>query len=189
MKDFTKKNKWALRLFFSIAILLALIFSFETLISNDLLKGIITDYNYTGVVVASFLTGIAGFPVPIVAFTPLFVELGLDTVLVVVAIVGGLTMGDLVTYAFGIVGRRLSGGTENRVLSRLEVHTKKHKTLPLWALFFWASFVPIPNEVLLLPLGLLGYRFAQILPPLILGNVILNTLVASGIIGIFSALF
>jgi len=139
--------------------------------------------------VAAFLTGIAGFPVPIVAFTPIFVELGLNTVLVVVAIVIGLTMGDLVTYAFGVLGRRLSGGKENKVLVRLEAYSKKYKTLPLWILFFWASFIPIPNEVLLLPLGLLGYRLVHILPPLILGNIVLNTLVASGVVGIFSALF
>jgi len=185
MVDFIKKNAWVIKLFLILGVLLALILSFESLVSNDFLREVITEYHYFGVMVVAFVTGIAGFPVPIVAFTPLFTELGLSIFTVVAAIVIGLTLGDLVTYGFGVIGRKLSRGSKNKTLARLEGYAEKNKVLPLVALFFWASFVPMPNEILLLPLGLLGYRLIHILPPLILGNIVLNTIIASGIIGIF----
>jgi len=189
MVDFIKKNAWALKLLFILAVLLALILSFDALISNDFLKDIVADYGYLGVAAGAFFTGIAGFPVPIITFTPVFVELGLSVVFIIIAVVVGLTLGDLVTYVFGVAGRRLSRGSESKLFMRIEAYAEKYKTLPLWILLFWASFVPIPNEVLLLPMGLLGYRLAHILPPLILGNVILNTLVANGLVGIFEVIF
>lgn len=182
---FLKRNAWAVKLFFIFAVFLVLILSFETLISSELLRDIITEYSYPGVIAAAFFTGIAGFPIPIITFTPLFTELGLDIILVVISIVVGLTLGDLVTYGLGVAGRKLSRESDGKVLARLEKYAARHRALPLWALFLWASFVPIPNEVLLLPLGLLGYRLIHVLPPLILGNILLNSLVASGVVGIF----
>jgi len=47
------------------------------------------------------------------------------------------------------------------------------------ALFVWGAFFPLPNDFMLVPLGILRYPFWKAIVPLGLGNLIFNIVVAS----------
>jgi membrane protein YqaA with SNARE-associated domain len=51
--------------------------------------------------------------------------------------------------------------------------------------FVYAAFTPIPNDVLVITLGLLQYRYKFVIPIIIVGNIVLLTLVALGIFRVF----
>lgn len=144
-------------------------------------------YGYAG---AFFISVLSGFnlavPIPAISFLPLFLESGLEFWAVIVIITAGMTLADSIAYLIGKTGRQLIGSsTEQKALSRLEKMRAGHYWAPVIALFFFAGLVPLPNEIVVIPLGFLGYRLAYLLPSIFLGNGIFNLLSAAGIINLF----
>ena len=66
---------------------------------------------------------------------------------------------------------------------------KKYPKMPLGVLFIYTLIVPAPNELIVIPLALAGYRLTHILPILLVGNFIFNTVLALGLITIFDSFF
>jgi membrane protein YqaA with SNARE-associated domain len=126
-------------------------------------------------------------PMPAVAFVPVFTAAHFSLPLIVSLMVIGTVLADLTAYVLGYYGRRVRTITEARVYERLQqlVHTRSHLVLP--ALFLYAAIVPLPNELLVIPLALLGYRLTTLLIPLIAGTIIHISLFAYGIDGLFDA--
>ena len=123
----------------------------------------------------SFLTS-AGF----YAIYGSYAAVGFDPV--VIAIIGGLgmTIGDSIYFLFsGKVGDVVN---ENMWYEKVYIFFIK---LPRWGVYLftylYASFAPIPNDILMLTLGVMKYNFRYILPIIILGNVTLLLLVAYGV--------
>ena len=56
---------------------------------------------------------------------------------------------------------------------------------PLAALFVFICIVPLPNELLLIPLGLLGYRIVHVAPVIFIGNITFTLLYAKGLLELF----
>ncbi|MBI2037145.1 MAG: hypothetical protein HYT14_02185 [Candidatus Liptonbacteria bacterium] len=126
-------------------------------------------------------------PVPAIAFLPLFLASGLSFLPTILIIAAGVSIADSIAYFVGRIGRHvLAYAFEERLILRMERVRERYHWAPLTAFFLFAAFVPLPNELLVVPLGLLGYRFRQILPVAFAGNLAFNSLYATGTIGLFN---
>ena len=158
--------------------------------SNETFSEWVMRFGYSGIFLAALVSGFNfAAPIPSVAFLPLFLESGFNLWLSLVIMVLGVTIADSLAYFIGLSGRFFIFSADNsRALIRLDALLARWRFGPLVALFFFAALVPFPNEVLLIPLGLLGYHFHTLLPALILGNSVFHILAAFGTIGLFNVL-
>lgn len=154
---------------------------------SEAIQAVVALYGYVGVLIVSFVSGFnLAVPVPAVAFMPLFLESGLTFWITIFCIVAGVTVADGVAYFLGRFGRHVTfHAADGRVLKYLERIYKKHHFGPLVALFLFVSLVPFQNELLLIPIGFLGYRVAHIFPILVVGNFIFNIFYAISVMKLF----
>lgn len=157
---------------------------------SDLIKDLVSRYGYGGIFLISVISGFnLAVPIPPVSFLPLFLVSGLNFWLIILIITAGITVADSVAYLLGKTGRLLLlSSTENSFLNRLERLRSHYYWAPLLALFLFVALVPLPNEVIVIPLAFLGYQLTRLLPLLFVGNVIFNTLSALGIINLFKVI-
>lgn len=150
---------------------------------------LIVSYGYVGVFLVSIVSGFNLIvPVPAITFLPLFTEAGLSSVLIVLVIACGVTLADSISFYVGRLGRGVvaeASKSAGKVVQRLSRIREAYPRAPLAILFCFASFAPLPNEVLALPLGVLGYRARVIIPILFSGNLLFNTLAATGVLALF----
>ena len=124
-------------------------------------------------------------PVPAISFLPVFLTSGLNTFAVVAIIAAGMTLADFVGYLLGKAGRHLAlSALERRVANKFEGLKEELHWSPALLLFLFASFIPIPNEVIVIQMAFLGYRLVYILLPVFLGNLVFNSIYAIGTINI-----
>lgn len=171
-----------------IVLILALAFWLAHLAeSSSIIADIIFQYGYVGIFIVSVISGFnIIIPIPVVTFVPLFLEAGLSFWAVVIVMVLGLTVADLLGYAIGRSSRRLVlPWHHKKIFKRLDKMKSRHYLAPIVALFFFASFAPFPNEVLVIPLGFLRYRFTHVFISLFLGNIIFTVLASFGVISLF----
>ncbi len=127
----------------------------------------------------SFLTSAAFYAM----FTS-YVAMGSDPIMI--AVIGGVGMafGDSIYFLFS---KNVSDTLSENKLYKKVYDLLNH--LPQWGVYiftyFYTSFSPMPNDILMLALGMMKYRFRYILPIVILGNITLLLLVAYGIDIIF----
>lgn len=154
------------------------------------MREVVAFYGYWGIAVISFISGFnLTIPVPAATFMPLFLELGLNFWFSIFIIVAGVTAADFIGYFLGKFGRHLAVYSANgKIVSRLEHIRERYRWGPIVALFFFASLTPLPNEILLIPLGFLGYRFSRLLPVVISGNFLFNVIYSASVVEIFRLL-
>ncbi|MDP3725957.1 MAG: hypothetical protein Q8R36_02040 [bacterium] len=154
---------------------------------SEAIQAAVALYGYVGVLIVSFVSGLnLAIPVPAIAFMPLFLESGLSFWFSIFYIAVGVTIADCVAYSLGRFGRHITlHVADGRVFKYLERMYKKHKWGPLVALFLFVSLVPFQNELLLIPLGFLGYRAVHIFPILIAGNFIFNIFYVASVMKLF----
>lgn len=159
---------------------------------SNFITNLVSQYGYG----AAFVLGVIGglnlvVPIPAVTFTPLFLEAGLNFWTVILLITFGMLLADTIAFLLGRTGREfvLSVLGENKIFHKIEKLKNENGNLPFLFLFLFASFAPFPNEVIVMPMGLLNYKFKSLIIPLILGNLIFNILFSFGVINIFNLLF
>lgn len=174
MKFITKKR---IKFFVFIVAIIALAVWLFTLEIEGEAKEFVLDYGYFGLFVLSFVGGInLFFPLPHLIFIPPLLEAGLNPMILALISAVGTTLGDSVSYFVGKAGNEAF--QENLHPFRRWLHGifSKHQKLVFVILFFWASIVPIPNEVWVVPAGISGYGLWKILAIAFLGNLIFNSL-------------
>lgn len=155
---------------------------------NVFIQEAVRRFGYLGIFTVSLVSGFnLVVPVPAISFLPLFLESGLSAILTVLIIIIGMTVADLIAYYLGRAGRHLVIPKQPLVLN-LEKLKERYYWTPVIILVFYAAFVPLPNEVLVIPLGFLGYQLKHLLLPLLAGNAVFNVLSAVGVVGLFSLL-
>lgn len=153
---------------------------------HDLVRQATQRFGYPGIFVAAAISGFnLVVPIPVIAFFPFFMEVGLRPVPTVMVIALGMTAGDLVGYLLGRTARDVVRPREGGVIRRLESLRERHPRLPLVIMFLYAAFAPLPNEVLVLPMAFLRYPVAGIFAAVLAGNMIFNGLVAFGTTRLF----
>ncbi|OIO18864.1 MAG: hypothetical protein CO029_03340 [Candidatus Magasanikbacteria bacterium CG_4_9_14_0_2_um_filter_41_10] len=177
-------------------LLLACVFLFIAWLNVFLIKNsetvrlVVSQFGYAGMFVVAIISGFnVAVPIPVIGFYPLFVELGFVPVFIILTLSLGMTLGNTVGYFVGFAGKgffeRASSIRVRKMFDRLYL---RHQSLPFVFLFFYAAFVPLPNELLVIPMAIAGYRFWQMVVVLLIGNIIFNIVGAFGISTIVSFL-
>ncbi|MFC1702899.1 hypothetical protein ACFLZO_00340 [Patescibacteria group bacterium] len=156
---------------------------------NEVIRGFVATYGYVGLFPLAILSGFnLAIPVPLAAFFPVFMVAGLDFWTSIVIMAAGMTIADTVAFQLGRVGRQMMGKKPGRFVVSLERLREKHSWTPPVLMLLYASFAPLPNEVLAIPLGLMGCRGRSIIPMMFIGNIIFNSFFAFGIVSLHGVL-
>ena len=141
-------------------------------------------FGYPGLFLVSAVSGFNILvPIPVIAFFPFLMEAGLSPVPAVLVIGAGMTIGDMVGYLLGRAGRKLV--EKPQWMARMERVQERHRLAPYVLLFFYAAFAPVPNELIVIPMALIGCRWIGVLGAALGGNLIFNGLAAAGFQGLF----
>ncbi len=153
---------------------------------NEAVQELLLSGGYLGILLFSIINGFNVFvPVVTASFIPALTTAGLNVYVSLFLVSLGMTIADCTAYFLARVGHGNLSRLNVRVTRSIEFAEKRSHSLPLWILGFWALFVPLPSEVVLIPLGLLGYPPRLVLPIVIIGNIVFNTIVVFGLIGFF----
>jgi len=156
---------------------------------NDLAQDLVEQFGYLGVFLLAIIGGFnLVVPFPAAALSPIFLSTDLSVVGIIFTLALGTTLADSISYAVGILGRKHWEIEEHPYFLKFKTFRDKHEKWTIPILLLYASFVPYPNEILTLPLGFLGVRFRTLMPALLLGNLLHNTLLIVGITSLLSLL-
>lgn len=141
------------------------------------LREFVLQYGYAGFFVAAFVGGFNLIvPISHIVFVIPLLNIGLNPWMLIVLGAVGATLADGVGYGVGWTG----GSAFPKILTRFRAWAKRTVTkrpyLAPVILFGWASLVPLPNEVLVIPAGVVRYGFFRTLFITFAGNIIFNIL-------------
>lgn len=154
---------------------------------SEAIREFVFEYGYLGSFVVAVVSGFnLAVPLPAVAFLPLFLESGLSFWGTIASITAGVTLADTMALLIGRMGREMvPDRKKERMLKRIERLRDRYYWAPPAVLLLYAVLAPFPNELLLVPMGFLGYRAIHIIPLLLIGNFFFNILYAVGIVSVF----
>lgn len=145
---------------------------------------------YVGVIGLGIIGGLNFIiPIPPATFSALYGEAGLALPGVVLALALGTLIADMIGFWVGTRLRRLVDDSYPRI-SRL-AHKAAAGRFYLLFIFvlLYAAAVPFPNEAILIPLAVAGVRWQYLLLPLILGNILHQTILIYGVDTVTRVLF
>lgn len=172
------------------AVLYGIIVLASYITNNEQAQLLVQQYGVWGVLVISFIAGLNVIvPVPAAAFVPIFTSSGLGLPLIIVVLVIGTMLADFVAYGLGRLGRTAAANSWPKLQAKITASYTTHRHLLPYLVFGFAGFVPIPNDVWLIPLGLLGIKVRVFIIPLLLGTVVYQTLSANGVQTVFDLFF
>ena len=158
---------------------------------TESIKNTVHRFGYIGIFVVAIIGGFnLLIPVPAAAFMPLILAAGLKFWPAVTIIVLGVTLADMTAFIIGKLSHNITyaSADSQKMLTRLQKMRERYKFAPMLVLFLFASFAPIPNEVILVPFGFMGYRFNQVFPFVLAGNLLFTILYSSVLINVFQSL-
>ena len=162
----------------------AIVWANQVAVENEQLLDAIARFGYVGLFVVSAISGFnVIIPIPAISLFPLLMEAGFHPIITVLVIGAGMTVGDMVGFLLGRLGRKMV--ERGSWLRRLEDIRERHRLAPYVLLFFYASFAPVPNELIVIPMALIGCRWYGVLAAALAGNLIFNGLAAAGFHGFF----
>jgi membrane protein DedA with SNARE-associated domain len=147
---------------------------------------VLAQFGYVGIFLLAVILGLNVIvPIAAVSFTPLFVASGLSLPLIIIALTLGTLVADALGFWFGHWSKSyIIEQYPHTYQSVSHLYTKRRSFL-IPALCFYVAFLPLPNEVFLIPLAVLGMPFRHLIVPLLIGNTINQTLLAYGIQNLF----
>lgn len=146
----------------------------------------IASWGYLGVLITAIIAGLNVIvPFPAASFTPVFMAAELNFWLIILWLTVGTVIADCIGYVFGHYSRSSLAAKYPKAFKRFtRLYTeRRHWLIP--AVFFYAAFVPIPNEAMVIPLALLGVPVRVLIIPLFVGNFINQAIYAYGIYNAF----
>lgn len=150
---------------------------------NDYAAEAVRSFGILGVFAVGFVSGFnLVVPVPAAAFMPSFLASGLAFWPTVLAMTAGMAAADSVAWFIGAYARRLVEHKESvrAMLAKIRGARRHFRAAPYLLLALWAFIIPLPNELVVIPLAFLGYRLAHLLPILLAGSLVFNILFAKG---------
>ncbi len=105
---------------------------------------------------------------------------GLNPILLGLFAGAGLMLGDSTSYFVGYSGREVMPERLRKWGEFLEKQSEKEHSWPLTIfLFIYGAMIPLPNDLVIVPLGIFHYGYKKTVFPVGLGNVIFNTMIAA----------
>lgn len=168
---------------------LALYFA-QMLTENGTVVSLVERFGYLGVLVTAIIAGLNTFvPLPAATLTPIFVEAGLALPILIFVLAVGTLIADGVGFALGHVSREIIRTKHPKIFDFFTNVQEKHSKWITPVVILYASFVPFPNEAILIPLALAGAKFRYLLLPLIIGNIVHQMILVFGVDAITNAFF
>ncbi|MBI3115299.1 MAG: hypothetical protein HYZ09_02290 [Candidatus Kerfeldbacteria bacterium] len=136
-------------------------------------------YGYFGAFVASLIgNAFIMVPVPYTAILFLLGALGLNPLLI--GLWGGLgaAFGELTSYAAGAIGNAVSHERFRHSLAALQRLLRHHRRA-VYGILFLVGATPIPDDLVLIPIGFIRFGILRTVLPVALGKVTITTLLAS----------
>lgn len=156
-------------------------------LDNESSQLFIQDFGYVGVFILSFIAGLNFIiPIPAATFVPVFTAGGMPLPIIIALLALGTLAASLLAYTIGHFSRNLASTHYPKIQAKLLESYEKHKKLLPYFIFFAASFIPLPDEIYLAPLGVIGVPIRTFIFPLIIGIIIYQSLSAFGISNIFT---
>lgn len=144
-------------------------------------------FGYVGVLLTGIVAGLNTFvPLPAATFAPLFISAGLSVTMIIIVLAIGTLIADMIGFALGHVSRELVQTKYPKIFNFFTELQANHTTLIIPMVILYAAFVPFPNEAILIPLALAGVRLRVLVIPLIIGNIVHQTLFVYGVTNIFT---
>lgn len=138
---------------------------------------LVARYGYAGYFIAASVAGINIFvPTTHLIFTEPLLDAGLNPWILGACGAVGTSFADLVGYVIGDRGRHAFTGATERLARRLGDFVEARPRLAPLLLFVWAAVVPLPNELLVIPAGIMGYGIGKTLLYTFAGNICFNML-------------
>lgn len=154
---------------------------------NAAVQGLLVSGGYLGVFLFSIINGFNVFvPIVTASFVPALSAAGLDTFFLILVISLGMTIADSVSFFLARAGRKQVSEKGIRIARSFAAAEEKRHWVPLSILFAWSFVVPLPNELVLVPIGLLGYRAYKVIPIIAVGNLTFNSVIGFGLIDLFA---
>lgn len=158
--------------------------------NNEDAQQFIQQFGYIGVILISFITGVSVIsPVPAGTFTPIFTAGGIDIVIVIILAVTGTMLANFVSYFIGRLGNEFTNTNYPEIQKRIVKIYEEKKALVPFLIFGFAAFIPLPDEIYLIPLGVMGVKIRDFIIPLFLGTLFFQTITAFGFQNIFQLVF
>jgi membrane protein YqaA with SNARE-associated domain len=121
-------------------------------------------------------------PIPIAALYPSFAAFGYPATVIISIIALGMTLGDSIGYLLGMGARSFVTDT-----GKIQQFILRHTDRPLLLAFFillYGMVIPLPNELIVIPLAALRIPWYVVLLPLLIGNIVFTMLLAFGASGV-----
>lgn len=142
---------------------------------------------YVIIIILGFLGGTSIlFPFPYYLFVIAFAAGGSNPILLGICAGLGVIIGESTSYFVGYHGRVILPGKYQKWFNRLckKCDDTKNTALLSLVLFLYGAFIPLPNDLFILPLGAARYNYWKLIIPLGLGNILFNIILAfSGVYG------
>ena len=175
---------------FLVLILVGSFFLAAHIQDNASARHLVEQFGYGGILLISIIAGLNLFvPIPAGAFTPIYVAAGFPLLLIILTITIGTTIGDSISYLIGVGGRHITKHAHPTLQTKMQSFAHRHHHLVLPLVFLYSAFSPFPNELILIPLAIIGIRYRVLLVPLLFGTVVYETLFAYGITSAFHYFF
>lgn len=193
---FTLQKTHHPRLKAGVILLLFLLITWTTFVTagklgeSEAVQSALSAYGYLTVLGIALVAGLnAIVPIPAATFVPLFTEAGLYLPLIITMLIVGTTAADFIGYALGRLSRDYVRNKYPRMLRWLKKIHDQHAHLILPFIIAYAAIIPLPNEIILIPLAIIGYKTRLLLVALLVGNTVNQTALAYGYENVFRAFF
>ncbi len=190
METKTKLTSGFLALLTLVIIIISALFLADYISNSSEIQMLVARFGYFGITVVAIVAGLNVIvPIPAASLVPIFTTSGLWLPLIITALTIGTIIADYIGYILGQLSSRAIDTRYKKSLTYYKSLYEKYKRFLLPIIFIYSAFVPFPNEALLIPLALLGVKFRSIFIPLLVGDLINQTIFAIGIQTIFDWLF
>lgn len=173
-----------------VTIFIAAMFAASHIREDAAVIELVNQFGYLGILIVSIIAGINIIvPIPAAVFVPIFTAAGYPLWAIITTIVVGTVIADSVAYVIGRAGKESVEAHYPKTYERLLHINEHHHKWILPVVFLYATFIPIPNEALMVPLALMGFKYRVLIIPFTLGTIIFQTSLALGANSIFEFLF
>ena len=164
-----------------------LIMDYYQQIQDILANNVFQDYGIIGLFLNSLLSATA-IPLPTEILTSALLIGGENVFLVGVVLILGSTIGGLLNYFIGFGGNKLFSKYRKKKKENSSKHEKKsHKLLDKfgWGAMFFASWVPVIGDFILISAGAKKMKFSKFVVFMVTGKVVKTIAVVSGFALVF----
>lgn len=175
---------------FVCALFIGALFLADHIASNSTAQIMVEQFGYFGILAISIVSGLnLLLPLPAPLFVPVFTAAGYPLISVIATIAIGITIADSIAYCIGVLGKKFTEQHHPKVLAFLKRIQEQNHVFIIPVVFLYSALVPLPNEIIMIPLAMMGFAYTKIIIPFVLGTIVYVSVLAYGAQNIFELFF